>query len=135
MTILIFLRAGLETYISHFCSNSSSQEVLTFGELFKKYSAANGKLSLSEIQDFTARINEIAGGELCLTAIVSILTGNTFNHPEQSLLLDYLLNIQGQLIENQLWFHLKICSFDHSAALESRVIGADMMIDYKPYRL
>jgi hypothetical protein len=63
------------------------------------------------------------------------LTGNTFNHPEQSLLLDYLLNIQGQLIENQLWFHLKICSFDHSAALESRVIGADMMIDYKPYRL
>jgi hypothetical protein len=47
MTILIFLRAGLETYISHFCSNSSSQEVLSFGELFKKYSAANSKLSLS----------------------------------------------------------------------------------------
>ena len=93
MTILLFLRAGLESYISPFCSNSTSKAVQDFGEEYKKYSATNGKLSLSQIQEYTQSFNKIAEGELCLRAIVSILTGNIFDHPVQILLTKYLLNI------------------------------------------
>jgi hypothetical protein len=65
--------------------------VKSFGEIYNKCVANNNKLSLSEIKDLTARIQEIVEGELFLAAITSIMTGNTFSHTDQRLLLVYLL--------------------------------------------
>lgn len=92
MTILLFLRFGLDNYISHFCQGSNSADVRDFGLLYDDYSKLNRKPSLSQIQHFTNEINKIAGGELCVTAITSILTGSELIHPDHILLTQHLLD-------------------------------------------
>lgn len=63
------------------------------------------------------------------------MTGNTFSHPESRLFTDYLLDIFGQTLENQLWFHLKIASFEHIVPQDQQIFGDDTYAGYKPYKL
>jgi len=50
LAIVLFLRAGLDKYVSHYCSKSTSPEVRKFGEIYQKYQKdGNSKLSQSEV--------------------------------------------------------------------------------------
>ena len=104
-----------------------------FGEIYTKfYRDSNCKLAQSDIPEITSAIlGLVEGEELCLSAIVSLITGKKFEHSFSRLFIDHILNTdEVTVLENQIWFHLKIASRDHAAAPASQFFAISTIEDY-----